>query len=114
MLVALGEQMTPIVFHGGESFTAPTFLAPPVEPVQPIAMVSRNKLQLLAAGVNQDILVNKLMMYKNASLAETVSHLNQWDHCSIPIHALEVGLRHRQLDTVAFFLERQRNRISHW
>ncbi|XP_071844305.1 spatacsin-like isoform X3 [Apostichopus japonicus] len=87
------------------SFTAPTFLAPPVEPVQPIAMVSRNKLQLLAAGVNQDILVNKLMMYKNASLAETVSHLNQWDHCSIPIHALEVGLRHRQLDTVAFFLK---------
>ena len=46
-------------------------------------------------------------MYENAGLADSLCFVNQWDHCTIPIHALEVALKLRQLDTVAFFLKNQ-------
>ena len=46
-------------------------------------------------------------MYENAGLADALCFVNQWDHCTIPIHALEVALKLRQLDTVAFFLKNQ-------
>jgi len=46
-------------------------------------------------------------MYENAGLADSLCYVNQWDHCTIPIHALEVALKLRQLDTVAFFLKNQ-------
>ena len=55
------------------------------------------------------VFVLQLMIYSRASLAETVCHLNHWDHYSIPIHALEVGLKQRQLDTVALFLKSREN-----
>lgn len=48
-------------------------------------------------------------MYENAALAEAVCHINQWDHCIIPLEALQVALKHRQLDTIAFFLKTQEN-----
>lgn len=46
-------------------------------------------------------------MYENAGLADSLCYVNQWDHCTIPLHALEVALKLRQLDTVAFFLKNQ-------
>ena len=48
-------------------------------------------------------------MYENAALAEALCRINQWDHCVIPLEALKVALKHRQLDTVAFFLKTQEN-----
>lgn len=48
-------------------------------------------------------------MYENAAMADSLCHINRWDHCAIPIHALEVALKLRQLDTVAFFLKNQEN-----
>ena len=48
-------------------------------------------------------------MYENAAMADSLCHINHWDHCTIPIHALEVALKLRQLDTVAFFLKNQEN-----
>ena len=51
----------------------------------------------------------QVILYENAALAESLCHLNKWDHCTIPIHALEVALQLRQLDTVAFFLRNQQN-----
>eukprot|EP00057_Strongylocentrotus_purpuratus_P015767 XP_011670241.1 PREDICTED: spatacsin [Strongylocentrotus purpuratus] len=50
-----------------------------------------------------------MMVYKSAAVTEALCHLNNWDHCSIPIHALEIGLKHRQLDTIAFFLKSREN-----
>jgi hypothetical protein len=53
----------------------------------------------------------QVIMYENAALAEALCHINQWDHCVIPLEALQVALKHRQLDTVAFFLKTQENGI---
>lgn len=47
----------------------------------------------------------QLMVYGGAVLADTVCHLNNWGRSSMPIHTLQVGLKHRQLDTVTFFLK---------
>ena len=51
----------------------------------------------------------QLMLYDSAGVADVLCRLNNWDRCSIPVHALEVGLQHRQLDTVAFFLKSREN-----
>ena len=51
----------------------------------------------------------QLMLYETASAADTLCRLNEWDRCSIPMHALHVGLKNRQLDTVAFFLKSREN-----
>lgn len=53
-------------------------------------------------------------MYENAGLADSLCFVNQWDHCTIPIHALEVALKLRQLDTVAFFLKNQDKGNAAW
>ena len=53
------------------------------------------------------------MLYETASAADTLCHLNEWDRCSIPMHALHVGLKNRQLDTVAFFLKSKENGKCH-
>ena len=53
-------------------------------------------------------------MYENAGLADSLCYVNQWDHCTIPIHALEVALKLRQLDTVAFFLKNQDKGKTCW
>ncbi|XP_073798479.1 spatacsin isoform X2 [Danio rerio] len=39
-------------------------------------------------------------------------HLNAWGRCSIPIHALQAGLKNHQLDTVDFFLKSKENILS--
>lgn len=56
----------------------------------------------------------KVIMYENAGLADSLCYVNQWDHCTIPIHALEVALKLRQLDTVAFFLKNQDKGKTCW
>ena len=49
------------------------------------------------------------MLYGSAGVADTLCHHNAWDRCSIPMHALQVGLQHRQLDTISFFLKSREN-----
>ena len=51
----------------------------------------------------------QLMLYESAGVADTLCHNNQWQRCTVPLHALEAGLQHRQLDTVAFFLKSREN-----
>ncbi|XP_013406016.1 spatacsin isoform X2 [Lingula anatina] len=75
----------------------------------PHFLLSETTLSAVAFNCQQEELVNKLMLYENATVADTLCRLNSWDRCSIPIHALEVGLKHRQLDTVAFFLKSREN-----
>ena len=49
------------------------------------------------------------MMHESATVADQLCQQNSWDRCSIPLHALEAGLKHRQLDTVAFYLKSREN-----
>ncbi|XP_072050240.1 spatacsin-like [Amphiura filiformis] len=91
------------------SFTECTVLAGSHQFNHPPLLISKSDIEVLACNAHQETLVNQLMIYKSASVAESLCLQNSWDHCSIPIHALEVGLRHRQLDTVAFYLKSREN-----
>jgi len=51
----------------------------------------------------------QLMSYGGASLADAVCQVNNWGRCSLPINTLEIGLKHRQLDTVTYFLTSKQN-----
>ncbi|XP_078689529.1 spatacsin-like isoform X2 [Branchiostoma floridae x Branchiostoma belcheri] len=77
--------------------------------LHPHLLLTDITLSAVALAAPQEELVNQLMLYAGASVAESLCHINHWDPCSIPIHTLEVGLRHRQLDTVAFFLKSREN-----
>ena len=50
-----------------------------------------------------------MMSYAGASVADVLCHINKWGRCSLPIHTLEIGVKHRQLDTVVFFLKSKEN-----
>lgn len=56
---------------------------------------------------------SQLMLYASTSAADAFCHLNAWDKYSVPMHTLHVGLKNRQLDTVAFFLKSRENGIIH-
>ncbi|XP_051896579.1 spatacsin-like [Pristis pectinata] len=66
-------------------------------------------LSMVVFGFSQEDLLNRLMIYGKAGIVDSLCHRNNWNRCSIPIHALEAGLENRQLDTVDFFPEEQRN-----
>ncbi|KAJ1179187.1 hypothetical protein NDU88_004423 [Pleurodeles waltl] len=69
-------------------------------------------VSLLLFGLHQEEFLNRLMIHGSASTVDSLCHLNQWDRCSIPLHALEAGLKNRQLDTVDFFLKSKENIFS--
>ncbi|XP_066273752.1 spatacsin-like isoform X2 [Branchiostoma lanceolatum] len=87
----------------------PSLLVQSDDNLHPHLILTDITLSAVAWDAAQEELVNQLMLYAGASVAESLCHINHWDPCSIPIHTLEVGLRHRQLDTVAFFLKSREN-----
>ncbi|NXL45992.1 SPTCS protein, partial [Podilymbus podiceps] len=68
-------------------------------------LLTEHGLSLVLFGLTQDEFLNRLMIYGSAGVVDSVCHLNGWERCSIPIHALEAGLENRQLDTVDLFLK---------
>ncbi|XP_072242589.1 spatacsin [Leuresthes tenuis] len=56
-------------------------------------------------SVSQQDLLSRLILFGSAATVDAVCHLNSWGHCSIPIHALQAGLKNRQLDTVDLYLK---------
>ncbi|XP_056272671.1 spatacsin isoform X1 [Pseudoliparis swirei] len=56
-------------------------------------------------SVTQQELLSRLMLFGSAATVDAVCHLNSWGRCSIPVHALQAGLKNRQLDTVDFYLK---------
>ncbi|XP_029909066.1 spatacsin isoform X2 [Myripristis murdjan] len=60
-------------------------------------------------SVSQQDLLSRLMLFGSAATVDAVCHLNSWGRCSIPIHALQAGLKNRQLDTVDFYLKSKAN-----
>uniref|UniRef100_A0A8C2Z1E5 SPG11 vesicle trafficking associated, spatacsin n=1 Tax=Cyclopterus lumpus TaxID=8103 RepID=A0A8C2Z1E5_CYCLU len=60
-------------------------------------------------SVSQQDLLSRLMLFGSAATVDAVCHLNSWGRCSIPVHALQAGLKNRQLDTVDFYLKSKEN-----
>ncbi|ESP01289.1 hypothetical protein LOTGIDRAFT_157467 [Lottia gigantea] len=75
----------------------------------PHIIISHQYIIYVISNSQPDVLVSKMMLYDGATAADYLCHLNKWERGSIPIPALEVGLKHRQLDTVAFFLKSKEN-----
>uniref|UniRef100_A0A3B4X4B6 SPG11 vesicle trafficking associated, spatacsin n=1 Tax=Seriola lalandi dorsalis TaxID=1841481 RepID=A0A3B4X4B6_SERLL len=63
-------------------------------------------------SVSQQDLLSSLMLFGSAATVDAVCHLNSWGRCSIPIHALQAGLKNRQLDTVDFYLKSKENVLN--
>ena len=64
--------------------------------------ISSEGLQTLLTGNNLDQtkLLNNLIMLESTQLASSLCELNNWDRRSLGIHAIELGLRYRQLDVI--------------
>ncbi|XP_036390743.1 spatacsin [Megalops cyprinoides] len=92
--------------------------ATPCAPVQRCAdeqlslLLKDTGLSLVLFAVSQEELLNRLMVFGSAGTVDSLCHLNDWGRCSIPIHALQAGLRNHQLDTVDFFLKSKENILS--
>ncbi|XP_062849138.1 spatacsin [Trichomycterus rosablanca] len=69
-------------------------------------------LSLVLFTVSQEELLNRLMVFGSAGMVDSLCHLNDWGRCSMPIHALQAGLKNRQLDMVDFFLKSKENILS--
>ncbi|XP_014808205.1 PREDICTED: spatacsin [Calidris pugnax] len=75
-------------------------------------LLTEHGLSLVLFGLTQEEFLNRLMIYGSAGVVDSVCHLNGWERCSIPIHALEAGLENRQLDTVDLFLKSKEGLFS--
>ncbi|XP_039988709.1 spatacsin [Xiphias gladius] len=75
-------------------------------------LLSKAGLFEVLFSVSQQDLLSRLMLFGSAATVDAVCHLNSWGRCSIPIHALQAGLKNRQLDTVDFYLKSKENVLS--
>ncbi|NXA36213.1 SPTCS protein, partial [Eudromia elegans] len=75
-------------------------------------ILTERGLSLVLFGLTQEEFLNRLMIYGSAGVVDAVCHLNGWGRCSIPMHALEAGLKNRQLDTVDLFLKSKESLFS--
>nr|XP_041574240.1 spatacsin [Taeniopygia guttata] len=75
-------------------------------------LLTERGLSLVLFGVTREEFLSRLMMFGSAGVVDSVCHLNGWERCSIPIHALEAGLENRQLDTVDLFLKSKESVFS--
>ncbi|XP_075288261.1 spatacsin isoform X2 [Opisthocomus hoazin] len=72
-------------------------------------LLTERGLSLILFGLTQEEFLNRLMIYGSAGVVDSVCYLNGWERCSIPMHALEAGLKNRQLDTADLFLKSKEN-----
>ncbi|XP_062357390.1 spatacsin isoform X2 [Cinclus cinclus] len=75
-------------------------------------LLTERGLSLVLFGLSQEEFLSRLMMFGSAGVVDSVCHLNGWERCSIPIHALEAGLENHQLDTVDLFLKSKESVFS--
>ncbi|PWA19897.1 hypothetical protein CCH79_00016604, partial [Gambusia affinis] len=72
-------------------------------------LLKRSGVFQVLFSMSQQDLLSRLMLFGSAATVDTVCHLNSWGHCSIPFHALQAGLKNRQLDTVDLYLKSKEN-----
>ncbi|XP_023789390.1 spatacsin [Cyanistes caeruleus] len=75
-------------------------------------LLTERGLCLVLFGLTREEFLSRLMMFGSAAVVDAVCHLNGWERCSIPIHALQAGLENRQLDTVDLFLKSKESVFS--
>eukprot|EP00794_Sanderia_malayensis_P020530 gene20530-22549_t len=71
----------------------------------PHCIFSSDMLYLPTFNTSQEQLFSGFIQYSGISEAEKICRSNQWNQFSVPLHSLEVGLQHRQIDTISFFLK---------
>ncbi|XP_071610161.1 spatacsin isoform X1 [Heliangelus exortis] len=75
-------------------------------------LLTEHGLSLVLFGLTQEEFLNRLVTHGSAGVVESLCHLNGWEQCSIPLHALEAGLGKHQLDTVELFLKSKESLFS--
>ncbi|XP_046889233.1 spatacsin isoform X4 [Hypomesus transpacificus] len=115
-LVSPGNSQTTVAFWDFQSQKVTYHrLSLPAAPVlccggeQLCLMLKASGLSLVLFCVSQEELLNRLMVFGSASTVDSLCHLNTWERCPIPLHALQAGLKNHQLDTVEFFLKSKEN-----
>ncbi|XP_076027828.1 spatacsin isoform X2 [Genypterus blacodes] len=96
-------------YHRAEGEAAPVVRCG--EKQDRLLLKSSGLVQVLFLVSQQDLL-SRLMLFGSAATVDAVCHLNSWGRCSIPIHALQAGLKNRQLDTVDFYLKSKENVLN--
>eukprot|EP00063_Salmo_salar_P004610 XP_013979445.1 PREDICTED: spatacsin isoform X1 [Salmo salar] len=117
--VSPGNSETTVAFWDLQSQSV-TYHRPtlPTVPIQRTAeeqlslLLKTSGLSLVLFAVSQEELLNRLMVFGSAGTVDSLCHLNEWGRCSIPIHALQAGLKNHQLDTVDFFLKSKKNILT--
>uniref|UniRef100_A0A4W4GX58 Spatacsin C-terminal domain-containing protein n=1 Tax=Electrophorus electricus TaxID=8005 RepID=A0A4W4GX58_ELEEL len=95
-----------VVYH---SVDAPAVLVHWSEEEHLCFILKASGLSLVLFAVSQEELLNRLMVFGSAGMVDSLCHLNTWGRCSMPIQALQAGLKNRQLDMVDFFLKSKEN-----
>ncbi|KAG7215186.1 hypothetical protein INR49_022720 [Caranx melampygus] len=98
-----------VSYHQAEEEAAPLQLCG--EKQHRLLLKNSGIFQVLFSVSQQDLL-GRLMLFGSAATVDAVCHLNSWGRCSIPIHALQAGLKNRQLDTVDFYLKSKENVLN--
>ncbi|KAM4733870.1 spatacsin [Anableps anableps] len=75
-------------------------------------LLKRSGVFQVLFSMSQQDLLSRLMLFGSAATVDAVCHLNSWGHCSIPFHALQAGLKNRQLDTVDLYLKSKENVLN--
>ncbi|XP_076465994.1 spatacsin-like [Babylonia areolata] len=80
----------------------------------PIMLLSPGGLVLLSVPgePDQEDIVSQVMLHSGAQTTDSLCQLNNWSGTTVPLQALELGLRQHQLDTLTFFLHSKQHVFS--
>ncbi|GAB1610156.1 spatacsin-like isoform X1 [Argonauta hians] len=87
----------------------PGLLVQGMEKCQPPLILKETGLFAIVDDLHQEEFVDKVMSYGGARFTDELCQLNHWGRCSLPLRALELGLKYRQIDTVTIFLQTRQN-----
>lgn len=83
-----------------------------MEQCHPPLILREGGLYAMVDGLLQEEFIDKVMIYGGARVTDELCQMNKWGRCSLPLRALELGLKYRQLDTISVFLRTRQNIFS--
>ncbi|XP_052830059.1 spatacsin isoform X2 [Octopus bimaculoides] len=84
-----------------------------MEKCHPPLILKETGIFAIVDELHQEEFVDKVMTYGGARFTDELCQMNHWGRCSLPLRALELGLKYRQIDTVTIFLQTRQNLFSH-
>ncbi|EDV26932.1 uncharacterized protein TRIADDRAFT_54370 [Trichoplax adhaerens] len=99
--------------HRLQSLTEWTYVSKTFSHDHSYCLLLSNALAVPAFSVTKEEIINNMILYDNPVMAENLSRLNGWDHCSIPIYVLELGLQHHRLDVITLFLKNRKDSFTY-